>query len=506
MSRRRQRSGEDNGFHGVASVIMAAPSVAATAVPAPVSMPVIIDSVVFGGFIAKGPVVFDVTIHGDTQKARITVTPKVPTTVLAYTYDGGSRNLMRFPIATPTRDDPPRRELWTESAIRWVPRNAMFCAYARQRRDNGRAFSLADHDINHALTPRVVPTADIVNAQVYEISLPRIHASALYIMARDGAVVNITFNERPTPMNMLNVIADNASSVSLVTPMVSFDPVTRYAFGIFANLFAKDNSTITCDGTPTRLQGNLQITALGNSIVRGFEIVNSHAGLLYIHESVATLTGDLSKLVIHGWVEQSQRWVDTGRNAAPQTHRQDEVAGIDDPVYRGRDLIQRAQQTIDSAHRTLGIPQRRSVPSSGLDRFLGDLEAIFEEGVSDDESDPAFREALLTAIRNSEVLNVAVPSTAGDVADKRARIEKDSDRPVLILKERPKNADDTALLADKDEEPCDICKTNKRTHFYIGCAHLCYCDVCVHEVVKNKQALVCCRCNTRSRGISWKLL
>lgn len=127
--------------------------------------------------------------------------------------------------------------------------------------------------------------------------------------------------------------------------------------------------------------------------------------------------------------------------------------------------------------------------------FLGD-----QEEDEDGEDDYALQQA----IRASQELNHAAPRSAEEVANKRARVEHKDDPPILRLKQRPKQEDASELLETRQGKECVICILRKRTHWSVGCAHLLYCDVCVHDVVASDQWMVCSVCNTRSRGVTFE--
>jgi hypothetical protein len=112
--------------------------------------------------------------------------------------------------------------------------------------------------------------------------------------------------------------------------------------------------------------------------------------------------------------------------------------------------------------------------------------------------------SMAIALRASEALNHAPAQSADEVAKKRARVEYKDDPPILRLRPKPKNEDDENLKETATDKACVICLNHRRTHWSVGCAHMLYCDVCVHEVVAKEQWKICPTCNTRSRGLTFE--
>ena len=86
---------------------------------------------------------------------------------------------------------------------------------------------------------------------------------------------------------------------------------------------------------------------------------------------------------------------------------------------------------------------------------------------------------------------------------RRAELEKKVERPVFVLAKKGASAAPTKEVPEADA--CVICKSAPKTHFSIGCAHLLYCDECVHRVVETNEWKACMICNAPSRGLSYKL-
>lgn len=86
---------------------------------------------------------------------------------------------------------------------------------------------------------------------------------------------------------------------------------------------------------------------------------------------------------------------------------------------------------------------------------------------------------------------------------RRAELEKKVERPVFVLANKGASAAPAKEVPEADA--CVICKSAPKTHFSIGCAHLLYCDECVHRIVETNEWKACMICNAPSRGLSYKL-
>lgn len=174
---------------------------------------------------------------------------------------------------------------------------------------------------------------------------------------------------------------------------------------------------------------------------------------------------------------------------------QDGIVGSVRPV-----AVQRAQDP-----RTLALVT--AVHRDMLSRVLG-------IPLQDDDGDDSDSSEVAVAIAQS--------LTSAPASGRRRFIEETKvEKPIMILKEDPGSSEEEVEPESKDakkrkksakETPkrtsedgaCVLCLQRPRTHFSVGCAHLLYCDHCVHKVVKTNHWKMCTICSAPSRGLTYK--
>lgn len=232
------------------------------------------------------------------------------------------------------------------------------------------------------------------------------------------------------------------------------------------------------------------------SLVRGFlPIGTSERNKIYCKDSgVISFTDgqgcadplhERLACVKYTWLGERETWVE------------DEIVGRERPAAIQRDPDQRARSLVMAVHRDM------------LSRVLGVV--VSGGGGGDDDSDSS---ELAAAIAQSLT---SVPASGRRKFIEETKVEK----PIMILKEDPGSSEEEVESESKDakkrkkndkedhtktseEGACVICFNHPRTHFSVGCAHLLYCDHCVHKIAKTNQWKMCTICSAPSRGLTYK--
>ena len=169
-------------------------------------------------------------------------------------------------------------------------------------------------------------------------------------------------------------------------------------------------------------------------------------------------------------------------------------------------LLQRPAGDILSLHRDL-VRRVLNVPVSMVQPYPGDGARA--------EEDDAMARAVAASLREA-------PATG-----RKKVLQAPVERPIMFLRPDPGSDEEGRGVPSTPEkkrkmknqtvgapekapvkagEECVICLTNEKTHWSVGCAHLLYCDHCVHKVAAGNEWKVCPLCNTPSRGITFRPL